>query len=59
MPIAESSLPGRHNVSNLLAAVTVGLIFGLAPDAIRAAASTFEGVEHRLEPVGLVTACAS
>ena len=54
MPIAESSLPGRHNVSNLLAAVTVGLIFGLAPDAIRAAASTFEGVEHRLEPVGLV-----
>ena len=54
MPVAESSLPGRHNVSNLLAAVAVGLIFGLAPDAIRTAAATFEGVEHRLEPVGLV-----
>ena len=54
MPVGELSLPGRHNVSNLLAAVAVGLLFGIAPDAIRAAAATFEGVEHRLEPVGLV-----
>jgi UDP-N-acetylmuramoylalanine--D-glutamate ligase len=54
MPIGEFSLPGRHNVANLLAGVAVGLLFGLAPDAIRAAAATFEGVEHRLEPVGLV-----
>jgi UDP-N-acetylmuramoylalanine--D-glutamate ligase len=54
MPVGEFSLPGRHNVSNLLAAVAVGLLFGIAPDAIRAAAATFEGVEHRLEPVGLV-----
>jgi UDP-N-acetylmuramoylalanine--D-glutamate ligase len=54
MPVGELSLPGRHNASNLLAAVAVGLLFGIAPDAIRAAAATFEGVEHRLEPVGLV-----
>ena len=29
-----------------------GLLFGVAPDAIRAAAAAFTGVEHRLEPVG-------
>lgn len=54
MPVAEFTLPGRHNVANLLAAVAAALLFGLAPDAIRAAAATFAGVEHRLEPVGLV-----
>jgi len=54
MPVEELSLPGRHNVANLLAAVSVGLLFGLAPDAIRSAAATFVGVEHRLELVGLV-----
>ncbi|HEY4945380.1 MAG TPA: UDP-N-acetylmuramoyl-L-alanine--D-glutamate ligase [Candidatus Limnocylindrales bacterium] len=54
MPVAELTLPGRHNLANLLAAVSVGLLFGLAPDAIRTAAATFTGVEHRLEPVGLV-----
>ena len=52
LPLAELPLPGRHNVSNALAAISVGLLFGLAPDAIRAASATFRGVEHRLEPVG-------
>jgi UDP-N-acetylmuramoylalanine--D-glutamate ligase len=36
----------------VLAAVAVGLLFGIAPDAIRAAVGTFRGVEHRLEPAG-------
>ena len=54
MPVAELALPGAHNVSNALAAVAVGLSFGVAPDAIRAAAASFTGVEHRLEPVALV-----
>ena len=51
MPLAELALPGRHNVSNALAAIGVALLFGLAPDAIRTAAATFHGVEHRLEAV--------
>lgn len=51
MPTAELAIPGAHNVSNALAAVAAGLLFGLAPTAIRAAAGAFEGVEHRLEPV--------
>ncbi len=51
MPIGEFPLPGRHNASNLLAAVGAALCFGLAPDAIRRAAAAFTGVEHRLELV--------
>jgi UDP-N-acetylmuramoylalanine--D-glutamate ligase len=54
MPVGELTIPGRHNVSNALAAVTTGLLFGVAPDAIRRAAADFSGVEHRLEPVALI-----
>jgi UDP-N-acetylmuramoylalanine--D-glutamate ligase len=51
MPVGEIPVPGRHNVSNTLAAVSVGLLFGLAPDAIRRGVAGFRGVEHRLEVV--------
>ena len=52
MPLERIGLPGSHNRSNVAAAVAVGLLFGIAPDAIAAAVAGFEGVEHRLEPVG-------
>ncbi len=52
LPVAELNLPGRHNVSNALAAIGAALLLGMAPDAIRAAVGTFAGVEHRLEPAG-------
>ncbi|MFP5343610.1 MAG: UDP-N-acetylmuramoyl-L-alanine--D-glutamate ligase [Candidatus Limnocylindria bacterium] len=54
MPVDELGIPGAHNVSNALAAVAVGLLFGVAPDAIRTAAAAFTGVEHRLETVAVV-----
>ena len=54
MPVAELGIPGAHNVSNALAAIAAGLVFGIAPAAIREAAAAFTGVEHRLEPVALV-----
>jgi UDP-N-acetylmuramoylalanine--D-glutamate ligase len=54
MPIAELGIPGEHNVSNALAAIAVGLLFGVDAAAIREAAAAFTGVEHRLEPVALV-----
>jgi UDP-N-acetylmuramoylalanine--D-glutamate ligase len=54
MPIEELGIPGAHNVSNALAAVAVGLLFGIEPEGIREAAAAFTGVEHRLEPVALV-----
>ncbi len=36
LPLGEVQLPGAHNTSNVLAAVAVGLLFGISPDAIRA-----------------------
>jgi UDP-N-acetylmuramoylalanine--D-glutamate ligase len=54
MPVDELGIPGAHNVSNALAAIAVGLLFGVAPDAIRRAAAGFEGVEHRLQSVALL-----
>ncbi len=54
MPLEDLAIPGAHNVSNALAAVGVGLLFGIEPDAIRTAAAGFAGVEHRLEPVATV-----
>jgi UDP-N-acetylmuramoylalanine--D-glutamate ligase len=53
MPAAELAIPGRHNVSNALAAVAVALLLGIAPDAIRRAAATFPGVPNRLETVAI------
>ncbi|MEA2537605.1 MAG: UDP-N-acetylmuramoylalanine--D-glutamate ligase [Chloroflexota bacterium] len=54
LPIAELTLPGQHNLSNTLAAVAVALLFGVPPEAIRAAAGAFVGVEHRLETVAVI-----
>ena len=54
MPVDELGIPGDHSVSNALAAIAVGLLFGIAHQAIRETAAAFTGVEHRLEPVALV-----
>jgi UDP-N-acetylmuramoylalanine--D-glutamate ligase len=54
MPTSELRIPGDHNVSNALAAVAAALLFGIPPEAIRAAAAAFTGVEHRLEQVAIV-----
>ncbi len=54
MPVAELAIPGAHNVSNALAAIAVAIAFGIEPEAIRSAAAAFTGVEHRLEPAGVI-----
>jgi UDP-N-acetylmuramoylalanine--D-glutamate ligase len=54
LPLDDVALPGAHNTSNVLAAVSVGLLFGVAPDAIRRAVADFQGVEHRLETVAVI-----
>jgi len=54
VPLEDLQVPGRHNVSNALAAVAVGLLFGVPAEAIRSAASAFHGVEHRLETVAVI-----
>jgi UDP-N-acetylmuramoylalanine--D-glutamate ligase len=58
MPVAELAIPGRHNLSNALAAVAVGRLFGVPSPAIRRAAAHFTGVEHRLEPVATIDGVA-
>ena len=44
-----SSLPGPHNVENMLAAVAITLAAGVKVHVIRRVLSRFKGVEHRLE----------
>ncbi len=43
---------GRHLVQNCLAAIAVGLEFGISIEVIRQALSSFGGVKRRLEIVG-------
>jgi UDP-N-acetylmuramoylalanine--D-glutamate ligase len=45
---------GDHNVSNALAAAAAAHAFGAAPGHISAGLRTFEPIEHRLEPVGVL-----
>lgn len=51
MPVAEIGLLGAHNVSNVLAALLVGLAADLPVDALRAAVVDFEALPHRLQRV--------
>jgi UDP-N-acetylmuramoylalanine--D-glutamate ligase len=54
VPLDAIRLPGEHSRSNVCAAVAVGLLYGVDPDAIAAAVGAFTGVEHRLEPVATI-----
>ena len=47
-------LRGRHNMENCLAAATLALVRGLPPAAVVEGLRTFPGVEHRLQPAGVV-----
>ncbi len=43
------NIPGAHNVSNALAAISVGLELEISPDRIREGLASFKGVERRFE----------
>jgi UDP-N-acetylmuramoylalanine--D-glutamate ligase len=51
MPLDEIPLLGAHNVSNVLAALLIGLCAGLEPEALRAGVRAFRALPHRLETV--------
>jgi UDP-N-acetylmuramoylalanine--D-glutamate ligase len=46
---SEISLPGAHNLENILAAVVATRLAGARPSEIANAVRSFDGVEHRLE----------
>ena len=54
MPVSEITLPGRHNVSNVLAALSIGLAYGLDPQVLRAAVRSFKGLPHRLQVIATI-----
>ena len=47
----EIRLPGSHNLSNAMAATTIGLLCGCPADAIRHVLQSFTGLEHAIELV--------
>ena len=51
-------MPGRHNVLNALAAVAVGLEFGMADEVIARGFEKFDGVKRRFSRVGEVDGAA-
>ncbi|MGE5618642.1 MAG: UDP-N-acetylmuramoyl-L-alanine--D-glutamate ligase [Sphingomonadaceae bacterium] len=52
--VGDVRLRGRHNLSNVVAAVAVASALGVPAAAMRAAIAGFRGVPHRLEVVGVV-----
>lgn len=51
---ADIALPGKHNLENILAAVSAVKLKGASNEAIQAVLSSFHGVEHRLQYVATV-----
>ncbi|WP_100399421.1 UDP-N-acetylmuramoyl-L-alanine--D-glutamate ligase [Bacillus sp. FJAT-44742] len=52
LSLKEASLPGAHNVENMLAAVAAAKILGGSTTQIIDVLKTFHGVKHRLQFVG-------
>lgn len=54
LPVGEIALPGRHNLSNVMAAAAIALSAGFNAAAIRAGVAGFGGVPNRLELVATI-----
>jgi UDP-N-acetylmuramoylalanine--D-glutamate ligase len=54
LQVSEVPLKGAHNLENVLAAVSAGVLMGCAPEKIRQAVHDFKAVEHRLEFVASI-----
>lgn len=51
--IADLPIKGKHNISNVLAALLVTCAVGIPQDKVVAGLKTFKGIEHRLEFVAI------
>lgn len=49
LPLTSIRLPGKHNLQNVMIAVSVAKVLGIANETIRDAVENFIGVEHRIE----------
>ncbi|WP_028398916.1 UDP-N-acetylmuramoyl-L-alanine--D-glutamate ligase [Ectobacillus panaciterrae] len=47
--VADIALPGKHNLENILAAMSVAKLAGVSNEAIIHVLKTFTGVKHRLQ----------
>ena len=54
MALGDVPLKGAHNLENVLAGVSIGMLAGCKPEEIREAVKNFKAVEHRLEFVAQV-----
>lgn len=52
--LAELTMPGTHNLENVLGAVAAGWAMGLSPSQMARTLRTFPGVPHRLERVAKI-----
>jgi UDP-N-acetylmuramate: L-alanyl-gamma-D-glutamyl-meso-diaminopimelate ligase len=50
--VVRTDLLGNHNISNILAALSIARHIGINPDTIARAISSFKGVKRRLEVLG-------
>jgi UDP-N-acetylmuramoylalanine--D-glutamate ligase len=48
-PSSSIQLMGAHNIENVLAACTMAILAGAAPDCLEESVRKFKGVEHRIE----------
>ncbi len=52
LPLAAVHLPGRHMLSNVVAATAISHLAGASPDSLARALEGFTGLEHVMEPSG-------
>jgi UDP-N-acetylmuramoylalanine--D-glutamate ligase len=54
LPLGAVTLPGRHLLSDVLAATAVACLVGVTPDAMHRAVKNFRGLPHTLERVAVI-----
>lgn len=53
--VSDIKVPGEHNLANVLAAVTVAMVYGVGVTKIKKAIKGFNGIENRLELIRTIS----
>lgn len=54
LPVSSVKVPGRHILSDVLAATAVSCLAGVPPSAMQRAVESFQGLEHALQRVAVI-----